>query len=69
VNEVNIEAVDLGDKLRKRVEACLNFSPVVLGLPVLGELLRAGKPYALCRVGDRFLLRPLGRAMRLREDR
>ena len=40
VDEVDVEAVDLGHELRERVQPRLARAPVVLGLPVAGELPR-----------------------------
>jgi hypothetical protein len=47
VNEVNVEAVDPGNEHGQRVQRLLAFAPVVIGLPVVHELLHCLQPHAL----------------------
>src|SRR5262252_9824159 len=46
VNEMNVEAVDLGDELRQGVQFLLAFAPIVICCPVTREVLnhREGTP-------------------------
>src|SRR5215207_10217865 len=39
VNEVDVDAVDLGDEVREGSEALLEAAPVVVGRPVVGQSL------------------------------
>jgi hypothetical protein len=61
VDEVDVEAVDLGDELGERVQLRLAPAPVVLGRPVARELLHRGQRHALRVVRDGLLLGPLRR--------
>ena len=47
MDEVNIEAIDFGQELRKGVEFRLALAPVVIGHPVAREFLNRLEPYAL----------------------
>ena len=60
VNEMDVEAVDLRDEVGERLEFCFAFAPVVVGAPVLRELLHRRELHALRRVGDSFPLGPPG---------
>ena len=57
VDEVDVEAIDLGDEVRHGIEARLDFAPVIFGGPVAREFLRGRERHALRKVGDGFLLR------------
>src|SRR4051812_13688214 len=59
MNEMDVQAIDLGDELWQGVKARLDLAPVVVGRPIAGERLRRRELHALRRVGDRFALRPL----------
>ena len=61
VNEVNVEAVDLGDELRDGVEPRFDLAPIIVGLPVARELAHGRELHALGVVGDGFLFWPPGR--------
>ena len=58
VDEVDVEAVDLGQELREGVEPGLEPAQVVVAAPVAGELLRRRERHALGDVADGLLLRP-----------
>ena len=72
MDEVDVEAVDLGDEVRQRLQTRLALAPIVLRSPVLDELLHRGQLHALCIarcrrgrpdpprscVGHQFALRP-----------
>src|SRR5580704_1158624 len=62
VNEMNIEAVDFGDELRKSVQSPFNLAPVVLFRPILRNLLHCVELNALRCIPNQFLLRPSNRA-------
>src|SRR5581483_12462175 len=47
VNEMNVESIDLGDKLRQGVEFCLDLTPVVLCRPIASECLSRRELHAL----------------------
>ena len=57
VDEVDVETIDLGDEVRHRIEARLDFAPVIFGGPVAREFLRGRERHALRKVRDGFLLR------------
>ena len=59
VNEMNVEPVDLGNEVRNGVDLRLALPPIVLGPPILRELLHRRQLHTLCGVGDLFALRPL----------
>ena len=48
VDEVDVEAVDLGDEVRQRLQMRLALAPIVFRSPVLDELLHRGELHALC---------------------
>ena len=56
MNEVDVEAVDLGHELRKRVQARLDAPEVVLGAPVAGQPPDRLELHALRGIPDRLLL-------------
>ncbi len=55
VNEVDVEAIDLGDEVRHGVEAGFDLAPVVVRRPVTRELLHGGEWHPLRKVADGFL--------------
>ena len=61
VQEMDVDAVDLGDVLRQRVQPRLACAPVVLGGPVADQLLDRGQLHALLPIADQLLARPAGR--------
>ena len=61
VDEVDVEAVDLGQELRHGIQPRLEPPQVVVGGPVANELLHGRPADALRRVGDGFLLWPARR--------
>jgi hypothetical protein len=58
VNEVDVDAVDLGDELRQSVQPRLHLAPVIVGLPVANELLDGRELHALRLVGNDLAIRP-----------
>ena len=58
VDEVDVDAVDLGHELRQGLEPGLDRTPVVLGGPVVRQLSHRFEPNALRFVVDGLLLRP-----------
>jgi hypothetical protein len=56
VNEVDVEPVDLGDEVGRRIDARLDLAPVIFGGPVLCELPDRGERHALREIRDRFAL-------------
>ena len=61
VDEVDLDPVDLGRELRKRVQSRRAPAPVVLARPVAGELLQRLVLHALRSVGDELLVGPARR--------
>ena len=55
VDEVDLDPVDLGRELRKRVQSRLALAPVVLGRPVAGELPQRRQLHALRPILDELL--------------
>ncbi len=55
---MNVQSIDLGYKIRQRVQSALNLSPVVLCLPIARELLQSRELGSLRLILDRFSLRP-----------
>src|SRR5919109_2604504 len=55
MDEMNVEPIDFGSELRPRVELGLGFPPVVLGLPVTGELLNGRQLHALGAISYQLL--------------
>src|SRR6202023_4388557 len=58
MNEMNVQSIDVGYKLRKGVQLRLHLSPVVLGRPILRELLHGRELDALRRITDHLFARP-----------
>ena len=58
MDEVDVDAVDLGRELRQRVQLGLGFAPVVVVRPVARERLHGGELDALRAVVDELLARP-----------
>jgi hypothetical protein len=61
VDEVDVEAVDLGRELRERVQSLLALPPVVVRRPVTRQRLHRGELHALRSVVDQLAGRPPGR--------
>ena len=61
VNEVDIEAVDLGHELRQGIQLRFRLPPVVAGAPILDERLDLRELYALRLVTDRLRIGPARR--------
>src|SRR5205814_4225372 len=61
VNEVNVDAIDLGDELREGVELRLALAPVVLRPPIARELLNRRELNTLRCIRDDFAFGPPGR--------
>src|SRR3979490_383352 len=59
VNEMNVEAIDLGDELRQSVQCRLALAPIVVCPPIACEFLSRRELHALRCIRDRFPLRPL----------
>jgi hypothetical protein len=47
MQEVDVEAVDLGQELRQRIQPRLDIPPVVVGAPVVDEFLECRQLHAL----------------------
>jgi hypothetical protein len=58
VNEMNVEPVDLGHKLRQSVQFRLAFAPIVVRGPIAREFLHRGELRALRFIRNRFPVRP-----------
>jgi len=58
VDEVDVDVVDPGREVRQRVQPRLTRAPVVVGLPVPGQLLDRGQLHALGPVPDQLGARP-----------
>ena len=58
VNEMNVDAVDLGHEHGQRVQSRLHLAPVVVGAPVAHDLLEFRELRALRSVVDGLLVRP-----------
>ena len=58
VNEVDVDAVDLGDELRQGVQLRFDLAPVVFRPPIAHELLELCELHALRLIGNRFLVGP-----------
>jgi hypothetical protein len=61
VSEMNVEPVDLGDKLGQCIEFGLDLAPVVIGGPIVREFLDRRELHALRFIRDGFSLGPAGR--------
>ena len=55
---MNVEPVDLRQKLRQGVQFRLHLAPIVIGRPIACELLKHRERHALRVICDRFPLRP-----------
>ena len=58
VNEMNVQAIDLGDEVRQGVQSLLALAPVVLFRPVARERLHRREPWALRQIVDGLLFGP-----------
>src|SRR5215470_3813712 len=58
VNEMNVQAIDLGDELRQSVQPYLALAPVVLRRPIAGKRLSRRELHALGCICYRFTFRP-----------
>jgi hypothetical protein len=58
MDELNVQPIDVGYKLRKGVQLRLHLSPVVIGRPIVRELLHGRELDALRRITDRLFARP-----------
>ncbi|MCY1366757.1 hypothetical protein D9M69_536630 [compost metagenome] len=58
VDEVNVQAVDVGQELREGIEFRFRLAPVVASLPVPHQRLKLVELYTLGPVGNRFPIRP-----------
>ena len=58
VDEVDVDPVDTGDKLRQRIELRFRLAPVVAGSPVTYQLLKFRELDALGAVADSFTIGP-----------
>src|SRR5712691_4712164 len=61
VNEMNVEAIDLGDELRQSVQCRLALAPLVVCPPIACEFLSRRELHALRCIRDCFPFRPLCR--------
>ena len=68
VDEVDIDAVDVGRVLRQGVQLRLERAPVVIGRPVAGQLLDRRQLHALGAVGDQLRLGQRVAAIRRRRS-
>ena len=62
VDEVDVDPVDPGHKLRKGVQLRLGLAPVIVLFPVAHEFPQPCDLHALRRIGDGFLVGPAGRS-------
>jgi hypothetical protein len=60
VDEMNIDAIDVGNKLGQGVQFCFHLAPVIVGLPIVRQLLHRRELHALCSIIHEFFFRPLG---------
>jgi hypothetical protein len=61
VDEMNLQPVDLGHKLRQSVQLRLDLAPVVICRPIARDLLYRRKLHALRFIRDSFPVGPAGR--------
>ncbi len=61
VNEMNVQSIDLGHKLREGVHFCLDLAPVIICRPIACQRLNRRELHALRLVCDRLPFRPLCR--------
>ena len=59
VNEMDIQPIDLSDKLRQGVQSCLALAPIVFCAPIARERLSCRELHALSCICDCFPFRPL----------
>lgn len=59
VDEMNVQPINVGNELRQSIQFRFRLPPVVISRPIPCELLHLCEGYALGRIGDGFLLRPL----------
>ena len=59
MNEMNVEPIDRGNKIRQSVDLRLAFAPIVLVLPILRERLRRCQLHALRSIPNLFAIGPL----------
>ena len=62
MDEVDVQAVDLGHELRQRVQSRLAHAPVVVARPVAGERLDRRQLHTLGAVADRLRVGPARRS-------
>src|SRR5262249_32290294 len=60
MDEMNVQPVDVGYKLRQMIQSCFDLAPVIPVLPIAGEGLHRFQSHALSGVCYRFLFRPFG---------
>ncbi len=58
VNEVDVDAVDVGDELRQGIQLRLGLAPVVVRAPITHQLLEFCELYALRPIIDRLSVGP-----------
>src|ERR1044072_591066 len=58
MDEVDVNAVDLGDELRQRVELGFGLAPFIAAAPITDEVLQLRELSTLRWVADRLLVRP-----------
>jgi len=56
MDEVDVQAVDLGDEIRDGIDPRFDLAPVIVTLPVAQNLLDGLERYALRIIGDGFLV-------------
>src|SRR4051812_39647825 len=61
MNKMNLQTIDLRDKLRQGTEPGLAPAPIVIGRPIVCEILHRRERYALGWIGNRLAVRPLRR--------
>jgi hypothetical protein len=62
VNEMNVQAIDLGDEMRQRIQLRLAPAPIVISPPIAREPLNGRQLHALRFIRDRLPFRPSCRA-------
>ena len=61
MDEMNVDAVDGRHKLRQGIQPGFDPAPIIVGRPILGELLHGRQLHSLRDVVHQFPARPLGR--------
>src|SRR5690242_14739176 len=61
VNEMNVQAIDLGHELRQRVQSCFALAQVVVCAPIAREFSHGRELHAMRSVVDRLLVGTPGR--------